>query len=172
MKYYAVRFLMLAALLAASLPLMAQPKVGYVDIDRVLRESKVAQQAQKAMEAEFTPRDRDLAKLVEQFNQMKADLEKNYITLGDVERQKRERALNDSNVEVQRRQREFSEDLNQRRNEELAAVLAHVDKAVTKVAQAENFDIVFREAVWVNPAINITDKVIKALDELQAPPAK
>ena len=163
---------MLAALLAASLPLMAQPKVGYVDVDRVLRESTQAQQAQKKMEAEFSARDRELAKTVEQFNRTKADLEKNYITLGDLERQKRERALNDTNVEVQRKQREFSEDLNQRRNEELAAVLARVDSAVTKIAQAENFDIVFREAVWVNPAINITDKVIKAMDEVQTPPAK
>ena len=163
---------MLAALLVASLPLVAQPKVGYVDVDRVLRESKVAQQAQKKMEIEFSVRDRDLAKLVEQFNQMKADLEKDYITLGDAARQKRERALNDTNVEVQRKQREFSEDLNQRRNDELAAVLAQVDSAVTKIAQAENFDIVFREAVWVNPAINITDKVIKAMDEVQAPPAR
>ena len=160
---------MLAALLAASLPAMAQPKVGYVDVDRVLRESKMAQQAQKTMEAEFSARERELAKLVEQFNQMKADLEKNGVTLGDLERQKRERALSDTNLEVQRKQREFSEDLNQRRNEELAAVLERTGDAVKRIAEAENVDIVFREAVWINPAINITDKVIKALDEIRAP---
>ena len=163
---------MLAALLAASLPALAQPKVGYVDVDRVLRESKMAQQAQKTMEAEFSPRDRELAKLVEQFNKMKTDLDKDYVTLGDLERQKRERALSDANVELQRKQREFSEDLNQRRNEELAAVLARAGDAVKQIAEAENYDIVFREAVWINPAINITDKVIKALDNTHQPAAK
>ncbi len=163
---------MLAALLAASLPALAQPKVGYVDVDRVLRESKMAQQAQKTMEAEFSPRDRELAKLVEQFNKMKADLDKDYVTLGDLERQKRERALSDANVELQRKQREFSEDLNQRRNEELAAVLARAGDAVKQLAEAENYDIVFREAVWISPAINITDKVIKALDNTNQPAAK
>jgi len=163
---------MLSALLATSVPAMAQPKLGYVDVDRVLRESKMAQQAQKTMEAEFSARDRELIKLAEQFNQTKADLEKNQVTLSDLERQKRERALSNANVELQRKQREFSEDLNQRRNEELAAVLRRAGDAVKKIAETEHFDIVFREAVWISPAIDITDKVINALDDIRAPAAK
>ena len=172
MKRYAASFLMLAILLSAGAPAMAQTKMGYVDIDKVVRESKVAQQAQKALEAEFSARDGDLAKRAERFNKMKADLDKEYVTLGDLDRQERERALNDANLDLQRRQRLFNEDLNQRRNEELAAVLARTGEAVKRIAEAENFDIVFREAVWINPAIDLTNKVMKALDEVRAPAAK
>ncbi len=172
MKRFIAALFMLAALCAASASVLAQPKVGYVDVDRVLRESKAAQQAQKAIETEFAPRDRELARLADKVTKMKTELEKDSASLGELERQKRERALGDANLDLQRKQRDFSEDLNQRRNDELATVLARAGDAVKQVAEAENIDIVFKEAVWINPAINITDKVIKALDEAHARTAR
>ena len=73
--------------------------------------------------------------------------------------------LNDLNREFQRKQREFREDLNQRRNEELAGVLERANKTIKQIAEADKYDIIFQEAVYASPRIDITDKVIKALSE-------
>ena len=96
---------------------------------------------------------------------MQSNLEKNSLTMPEAERRKKERDFGDLSRDFQRRQREFREDLNQRRNEELATVLDRANKVVKKIAEAEKYDIIFQEAVYASPSIDITDKVIKALAE-------
>jgi len=92
-------------------------------------------------------------------------MEKNAVTMSESERSRREREFNDLNRDFQRKQREFREDLNQRRNEELAAVLERANRAVRAIAEAEKYEIIFQEAVWASPKIDITDRVIKSLDD-------
>ena len=91
-------------------------------------------------------------------------LDKDAPVLSDAERVKRQRELSEMDKDYQRRQREFREDLNQRRNEELAAVLEKANKVIRQLAEAEKYDIVFQEAVYFSPRIDITDKVLKALN--------
>jgi outer membrane protein len=151
--------------LLASGPAFAQTKIGFVSLDRILRDAPVAQRAQKKIEQEFSKRDQELGKMAEQIKKQQETLEKNSVTMSDADRQKRERELNDLNREFQRKQREFREDLNTRRNDELAGVVERANRAIRQIAEAEKYDIIFQEAVWANPRIDITDKVIKALDE-------
>jgi outer membrane protein len=146
-------------------PAFAQAKIGFVSLDRILRDAPVAQRAQKKIEQEFSKRDQELGKMAEQLKKQQETLEKNSVTMSEADRQKRERELNDLNREFQRKQREFREDLNTRRNDELAGVVERANKAIRQIAEAEKYDIIFQEAVWANPRIDITDKVIKALDE-------
>jgi outer membrane protein len=145
-------------------------KIGYVMLDRILREAPAAQRAQKKIELEFSKREQDLARTGEQLKKMQENLEKNSVTMSESDRQKRERELGDLSRDFQRRQREFREDLNQRRNEELSGVLERANRAVRQIAEAEKLDIVFQndQAVWASPRIDITDKVIKALGDADA----
>jgi len=99
---------------------------------------------------------------------MQEGLEKNAVTMSETDRKNKEREFNDLNRDFQRRQREFREDLNQRRNEELAAVIERANKAIKVIAEAEKYDIIFQDAVYANPRIDITDKVIKALADAPA----
>jgi Outer membrane protein len=96
---------------------------------------------------------------------MQEDLERNGPTMADGDRRNKERALTELNRDFQRKQREFREDLNQRRNEELASVLDKANRTVKELAEQENYDIIFQEAVYANPRIDLTDKVIKALSD-------
>ncbi|OGA70844.1 MAG: hypothetical protein A3G81_01575 [Betaproteobacteria bacterium RIFCSPLOWO2_12_FULL_65_14] len=146
----------------------AQGRVGFVNLDRILRDAVPAQRAQKKIEAEFAKRDQELARIAEQLKKMQENMEKNAVTMSESERTRREREFNDVNREYQRKQREFREDLNQRRNEELAGVLERANRAVRQIAEAEKYDVIFQEAVWASPRIDITDRVIKALDEGRA----
>jgi outer membrane protein len=121
--------------------------------------------AQKKIEAEFSKRDQELQRGAEQLKQQQEALERNAVTMSESERQRREREFAEATRDFQRKQREFREDLNQRRNEELASVLERANRAVRAIAEQEKYDIVFQEAVYANPRIDITDKVIKVLDD-------
>ena len=143
----------------------AETRIGFVNSDRVMRESSPAVSAQKRLEKEFAKRDGELQSMAKELQAIQADLEKNSLTMSDSDRRTKEREFGELNREFQRRQREFREDLNQRRNEELAAVLDRANKAVKKIAEAEKYDIIFQEAVYASPQIDLTDRVIKALGD-------
>jgi len=145
-------------------------KIGYVNTERILREAAPAVRAQRKIEAEFQKRDQELAKVADQLKRMQDDIEKNAVTMSEGQRRNREREFGELNREFQRKQREFREDLNQRRNEELAQVVEQANRVINQIAEQEKFDLVLQDAVYRSPRIDITDKVIKALES--KPPAK
>lgn len=138
-------------------------KVGVVDTERVLRESSPALKAEKRIEKEFSGRDLEIKKLMKQAKELQSLLEKEGGSLTDADHRNKERELTAMNVNLQRMQREFREDLNLRKNEELALVLEQANKAVQAIAEQEKFDLILQEAVYRNPRIDITEKVIKYL---------
>ena len=146
----------------------AQNKLGFVNLDRILRDAAPAQRAQKKIEAEFSKREQELAKMADSLKKMQETIERNAMTMSDSDRRNREREFGEATRDFQRKQREFREDLNQRRNEELALILERANRAVRQIAEAEKFDIIFQEAVFASPRIDITDKVIRALDDSAA----
>lgn len=160
----------LAALVVVAAPVFGQSGVGFVSLERILREAPAAKEAQKKLEREFSHRGQELSKLADQLKKMQENLEKNAVTMPESERQRRERELNDTNRDFQRRQREFNEDLGQRRKEEFDRVLERANLAVKQIAEAEKLDVVFQneQVVWASTRIDITDKVIKALSDMRA----
>jgi outer membrane protein len=169
----------LIAILAPSLALALSPlpaaaqtegRIGFVNTARILRDAAPAVRAQKKIEAEFSKRDQELAKTAEQLKRTQDELERQGVTLPDSQRRAKEREFNDLNRDFQRRQREFREDLNQRRNEELAQVVEQANRVIRQIAEQEKYDIIFQDAVYANPRIDITDRVIKALEG--KPPAR
>jgi outer membrane protein len=148
----------------------AEGKIGFVNTARILRDAVPAVRAQKRIEAEFAKRDQELGKIAEQLKRMQADLERQSLTMQESQRRTKEREFNDLNRDFQRRQREFREDLNQRRNEELAQVVEQANRVIRQIAEQEKYDIIFQDAVYANPRIDITDRVIKALEG--KPPAR
>lgn len=155
-------------LLAVAVPAAAEVKIGFVNSDRLMRDAAPAVRAQKKLEKEFEKREQELQKTAKQLQDMQAGLEKNGVTMADSDRKNNEREFNDLNREFQRRQREFREDLNQRRNEELASVIERANKAIKQIAEQEKYDVIFQDAVYANPRIDITEKVIKALADAPA----
>jgi outer membrane protein len=141
----------------------ADVKIGFVNTERVFREAAPAKRAQQKLEREFSARNAELAKLEKQGRDLQVDLEKDSVLLPEAARREKERALADVSRNFQRLQREIREDLNLRRNEELAQVQERATRAINQIAEAEKFDLVVQEAVFASSRIDITDKVIKAL---------
>ena len=162
----AARLMFLAVLL--SLPLSAaaaELKIGFLDAERINRESAPAVRASKELEREFAPRIQELQKMERQLKEGQAAMEKEGMTMSESERNRREQELLRINREFQRAQREYREDLNQRRNEKLADLFQRANKVIQQIAEAEKFDLILQEAVYRSPRIDITDRVLKALGE-------
>ena len=162
MKTRYLTALLLSAVLAA--PAAAQSlKVGYVNTPRIFRDAPAARAVAKKLENEFSARDQGLQKMAKRLQQMQEALERDSVTLPAAELRMREKEYSDLTRDFQRRQREFREDLNVRQNEENAAIIDRANQAIANIAKRENIDLILQEVVWVNPRLDITDKVIQAL---------
>ena len=154
-----------AAALCVAAPAMAQEaRIAAVNSERILRDSQPAKAAQVKLEQEFSKRDRELQDMAQKIKAMADKLDKDTAVLADSDRQRRQREVADLDREFQRKQREFREDLNQRRNEELAQVLERANRVIRQLAEQRKYDLIVQEAVYVNPRIDITDDVMKALN--------
>ncbi len=151
------------ALLSAGAAGAAELKIGFVNTERVFREAAPAKRAQQKLEREFAVRNTELAKLEKQGRDLQGELERENMTITESARRDKERALADISRNFQRLQREIREDLNQRRNEELAGVQERATRVINQIAEQEKFDLVVQEAVFASVRIDITDKVIRAL---------
>ena len=163
----AVRLLILLTglLLLPGAASAAEFKIGFLDAERINRESGPAVRASKELEREFAPRIQELQKQEKQLKEAQAALEKDAMTTSESERTRREQDLARMTREFQRAQREYREDLNQRRNEKLADLFQRANRVIQQIAEAEKFDLILQEAVYRSPRIDITDKVLKALGD-------
>jgi outer membrane protein len=158
-------FAALALLAGAVFGAQAQElKIGYVNSDRVLRDAVPAKAAQAKLEAEFSKREKDLTDLANRLKTASDRLDKDAPTLAESERVRRQRELVDQDRELQRKRREFQEDLSQRKNEELGAVVERTNRVIKQIFETEKYDLILQEAVFWSPKVDITDKVIKALN--------
>jgi outer membrane protein len=139
-------------------------RIGFVSTERVFKEASTAKAAQAKLEQEFSRREKELADLGAGLKSLAEKFEREAPTLSDSQRASRQKQLVEQDREFQRKRREFQEDLNARKNEELQQVLERANKVVRQVAEAEKYDLILQEAVYVNPKHDITEKVIKALN--------
>lgn len=141
----------------------AEFKIGFVDQERITRESAPADRASKQLEKEFAPRAQELQRREAQIKTLQGQLEKDALTMSEGDRRAKEQELGRLTLDFQRMQREYREDLNLRRNQELGALFERANRVIRQIAEAEKYDIIFQEAVYRNPKIDITDRVLKAL---------
>jgi outer membrane protein len=154
-----------AALGAAGTVAQAQElKIGYVNSERVMKEAVPAKAAQAKLEAEFSKREKDLTDLGARLKTAADKLEKDAPTLSETERSRRQRDLVEQDREFQRKRREFQEDLNTRKNEELSAVLERANKVIKQIFDQEKYDLIVQDAVHWSARVDITKKVIDALN--------
>jgi outer membrane protein len=135
-----------------------------VNTDRIFREANTAKSAQAKLEQEFSRREKDLNDMGNSLKAASEKYEREAPTLSESQRVQRQKGLVDMDRDFQRKRREFQEDLNARKNEELQQVLERANRVVKQVAEQEHYDVILQEAVYVNPKHDITDKVIRALN--------
>jgi outer membrane protein len=152
------------ALGAAGAAAAADYKIGFVNTERLFRDSVPANRAKQKLEKEFAARDGEIQKMRKQVRDLQTLLERDSATMSEADRRNKERDLANQTRDLQRAEREFREDLNLRRNEELSSVQERANRVIQQIADAEKFDLILQDpVVFASPRIDITDKVIKAL---------
>ncbi|MFA5702493.1 MAG: OmpH family outer membrane protein [Advenella sp.] len=140
-------------------------KIGFVNTEKILRDSAPAKEAQEKIETEFKKRDEELQKLANTLRSKAEEFDKNAPVMTDADRTKAQRELADIDTDLQRKRREFQEDFNRRRNEAFSGIVDKANAAIRDIAEKENYDLIVQDAVTVSARIDITDTVIKALDK-------
>jgi outer membrane protein len=154
-----------ASMMVATSAVQAQEmKIGFVNSERVLREANLAKAAQIKLEAEFGKREKDLRDLEAKLRGAAEKLEKDAPTLSEAEKSRRNRDVVEQERDLQRKRREWQEDLTQRKNEELSAVVEKANRVIKQIFDAEKYDLILQDAVHFSPRVDITKKVIDALN--------
>lgn len=139
-------------------------KIGYVQVDKLLKEAPQTARSGKKLEREFSPRSLELAKMNKQILALEASLEKEGSSLTNVVRRSKQRQATNLKIEFQRKQRELREDINIRKNEELAVLQDRINSAVKSVSESEGYDLVMYSGVaYASTKIDLTEKVLKLL---------
>jgi outer membrane protein len=158
-------FLLAAISLLGAQQLWAQEfRLGYVNLDRIIREAAPSKSAQAKLEQEFARREKDLQEIGNALKTAADKLEREAMTLSESQRAARQKQVMEQDRDFQRKRREFQEDLNARKNEELQQVFERANRVVRQLAEAEKYDLIIQEAVYVSPKHDITDKVIRSLN--------
>ena len=162
--YSTLAALTLSCALASSFPAgAAELKIGFIDAERINRESAPAELASKRLEKEFAPRAQELQRREAQIKSLQAQLEKDAMTMSESDRRAREQELSRTTLDFQRLQRSYSEDLNLRRNQELQSLFERANRVIKQIAESEKYDLILQEAVYRSPRLDITERVLKAL---------
>jgi outer membrane protein len=143
----------------------APSRIGFVFTERLYTESKLAKAADAKIEAEFSKRQKVRLDMAARYKALTDKFDNESANLSEAERTKRVRELLDLEKDLQRTEREFREDLMQRKNEERSIIAQKAYKLIEQIAEQEHLDVVLQESVWVSPRVDLTDKILKQLDK-------
>ncbi|GAA4405637.1 OmpH family outer membrane protein [Quisquiliibacterium transsilvanicum] len=152
-----------AAFTSAHAQTQPATRIGYVNTERILRDAVPAKASQQKLEQEFSKRDKDLQEMAARLKAMGERNERDTAVTNESDRMRRQREFAELEKEFQRKQREFREDLNQRRNEELSQVVEKANRVIRQIAEEEKYDFILQEAVYASSRVDITEKVLRAL---------
>jgi outer membrane protein len=140
-------------------------KIGWVNVARLIQESPQARAIQKALEEEFSPRQRELVAKQNELKDRQAKLQKDLEVMGAEERRNAESAFRSDERDLARRQNEFLEDFNVRRNEEIGKLQRELLKEVQAFAKQRGYDLIVGEGVlYATQAVDVTQQVVEALE--------
>jgi outer membrane protein len=156
---------LVAAVLAVSSPASAQsPKIGYVNTEKILRDSAPSKAADQKLQAEFSKRDKELQDVAARLKALGERIDRDAAVTQESEKVRRQREFAELEKDFQRKQREFREDFNQRRNEELSQIVERANRVIKQLAEQEKYDFIIQEAVYASPQVDITERVLKSLN--------
>lgn len=143
----------------------AEPKIGVVNVAKLLDESPQARTAMQALQDEFAPRQKDIVKQQDDLKGREDKAQRDSDVMGDAERRNLEKDLRDAQRELSRKQNEYVEDLNIRRNEELGRLQKALMAEVETFAKANGYDLILGDGVlYATNAVDVTPQLLQRLE--------
>jgi outer membrane protein len=146
----------------------AEYKLGFVKVDQILKDAPQASSSNKKLESEFKVRTEKLKKEIESLNKSETEFKKNSLTMSEADKEKKQKVLQQSRIDIQRTERELREDIDLRRREEINKLQNQVTKVIEKIAEEQKFDLIFYTGVaYSSDKADITPLVLKALGDIK-----
>jgi outer membrane protein len=141
-------------------------RIGVVLPDRVIKESNVTRQAETKLQQEFSKREKELLDTDKTFKAAVEKFERDAPTMSESQRAARQKQFAEQDRDLKRKGREFQEELNARRNEEMQQVFDKASRVIKQIGESEKYDLIIEAtgALYVNPKHDITDKVLKVIN--------
>lgn len=140
-------------------------RIGVVNVARLLEQAPQAQQAMSQLQQEFAPRQQNIAALQRTLAEKQETYERDGQVMGEAERLSLEREIRDQQRDLEREKNDYLEDLNIRRNEKLGALQRDLLQQVQAHARNAGYDLVVGDVLYYSSAIDITDEVLRGLEE-------
>ncbi|BCU07414.1 OmpH family outer membrane protein [Allochromatium tepidum] len=165
------RPLLFAALIAAlSLPVQAPANegVGFVDMQKVLEESKLGQRLQKQLRDEFEPRTKGFADEEREIARMQQALAKDKPLMSNDQVAKKEQEIKARIEAYQKKTLPIQQELMKAQQEKGREILAPAREALNTVAKKKKLGMVFERGVggllYMDEGLDITPDVIEQMD--------
>ena len=147
----------------------AEIKIGYVMVEKVLKQAPQTAASNKKLEKEFKSRSEKLKKEIKAIQAKEKSYKKNSVTMSKTERESAIKTIQNSKLDIQRMERALREDIDLRRREEISKLQVRINKAVETVAKKESYDLILYQSVaYANKNVDITDVIIEALGAKKA----
>ena len=156
--------ILFSIILLLPMSVLAEIKIGYVVVEKVLKEAPQTTVSNKKLEKEFKSRTDGLQKKVKGIQKQEKDYKKNSVTMSESERQKAQKKMQNAKIDIQRIERELREDIDIRRREEIGKLQQQINKAIEDLAKKEKYDLILYQGVaYASKGIDISNDLIKAL---------
>ena len=156
--------ILFSIILLLPMSVLAEIKIGYVVVEKVLKEAPQTTVSNKKLEKEFKSRTDGLQKKVKGIQKQEKDYKKNSVTMSESERQKAQKKMQNAKIDIQRIERELREDIDIRRREEIGKLQQQINKSIEDLAKKEKYDLILYQGVaYASKGIDISNDLIKAL---------
>ena len=156
--------ILFSIILLLPMSVLAEIKIGYVVVEKVLKEAPQTTVSNKKLEKEFKSRTDGLQKKVKAIQKQEKDYKKNSVTMSESERQKAQKKMQNAKIDIQRIERELREDIDIRRREEIGKLQQQINKSIESLAKKEKYDLILYQGVaYASKGIDISNDLIKAL---------
>jgi outer membrane protein len=160
-------FLRLAALALAlaSTPAAAETKIGFVDIQRALREVDEGKAATAVLRRDFDEKQKQLDTKKTEFDKLKGDFEKQSAVMTDQAKKDRASELDRKAMELQQLFLQLQKDLSGREQEVMRGIIDKMANVVREIAEADGFTMVLERSdsgiVYAQPALDLTNELVR-----------
>ena len=144
---------------------VAEVKLGFIDMQKAIQETKEGKAAKKQLEGDFNKKKAELEKKEGELKKKFEDFEKKALALSNevkakqqqelqIEMQKHQQLVAKSQMDIQKKERDLTE-----------PIVKKVQGIIAKIAKAENYTVILEKSeqlvLFAQPNIDLTDRVVK-----------
>lgn len=155
---------------------LAEPKFGYVDLQRALNEVDEGKGAKASLKKEFDQKQKMLDEKQEELKRFKADFDKQSVVMADEAKKEKQGELDRKFIEVQGLYVQLQKELTEKEREMTRGIFDRMGAIIREIAEAESFTMVFEKSdsglLYAPVSLDLTNELIRKYNAKYKPGSK